>query len=416
MNDPRVRSEYSIAEIIMAGIIMFQFKLESRLEINSRRKSKTFKKNYKSIFGLKLPHMDTVDRVFRLLDPDEIEGIKTALMHDIIFKRRLNKFKLFGKYFIIAIDGTGLHSFSKPPDGGYIYKTSKKGKITYYRQVLEAKLLCFNGFSLSIGTEWIANTQTEYDKQDCELKACYRLIKKIKVNFPKLPVLIVADGLYPNQNIFKLCRENGWEWLIAHKNGNLKSVWKEVNCLTALSDDNSLNEKESLKSRTTLRNYHWINDIDYEGYTLHWGQCLESIIFPSAKMIEDKIKITRFVYISSLKLSQDNIVSIIKAGRLRYKIENEGFNTQKNLGYNLKHKFSRTNFKASQNYYQCLQIAHILNQLVELRDKFRELLTDYKTTITYLWNMTIWYLVFNTIEKEFFSDIDDRKRQIRFVT
>lgn len=41
-------------------------------------------------------------------------------------------------------------------------------------------------------------------------------------------------------------------------------------------------------------------------------------------------------------------------GRLRWKIENEGFNIQKNLGYELEHKYSRVSFVALKNYYQIL--------------------------------------------------------------
>jgi len=48
---------------------------------------------------------------------------------------------------------------------------------------------------------------------------------------------------------------------------------------------------------------------------------------------------------------------------MRWKIENEGFNNQKNSGYNVEHKFSRTNANAIKNYYQLLQIADLINQL-----------------------------------------------------
>lgn len=52
-------------------------------------------------------------------------------------------------------------------------------------------------------------------------------------------------------------------------------------------------------------------------------------------------------------------------GRLRWKIENEGFNVQKNHDYELGHKFSQASYEALQNYYLILQIAHMINQLVE---------------------------------------------------
>lgn len=48
------------------------------------------------------------------------------------------------------------------------------------------------------------------------------------------------------------------------------------------------------------------------------------------------------------------------------KIENEGFYIQKIHGYNLGHKFSRIRFLAMQIYYQCLHVAHMINQLTKL--------------------------------------------------
>jgi len=67
--------------------------------------------------------------------------------------------------------------------------------------------------------------------------------------------------------------------------------------------------------------------------------------------------------VTDISLNEDNVHQISQAGRLRWKIENEGFNNQKNNGYNAGHKFSRTNFNAVKNYYQLMQIADIINQL-----------------------------------------------------
>jgi hypothetical protein len=60
---------------------------------------------------------------------------------------------------------------------------------------------------------------------------------------------------------------------------------------------------------------------------------------------------THYVHLSSMVVDEDNAVQISKHARMRWEIENEGFNTQKNHGYQLEHKFPRTNFTATQNYY-----------------------------------------------------------------
>jgi hypothetical protein len=50
-------------------------------------------------------------------------------------------------------------------------------------------------------------------------------------------------------------------------------------------------------------------------------------------------------------------------GGQRLKIENQGFNMQKNGGYNLEHVYSE-NGNSAKCFYLLLQIAFIINQLI----------------------------------------------------
>jgi len=53
-----------------------------------------------------------------------------------------------------------------------------------------------------------------------------------------------------------------------------------------------------------------------------------------------------------------------QGGRLRWKEENEGFNIQKNGGYNLEHLYIK-DYNGMKCVYLFIQIAHIINQLIE---------------------------------------------------
>lgn len=53
-----------------------------------------------------------------------------------------------------------------------------------------------------------------------------------------------------------------------------------------------------------------------------------------------------------------------EAGRLRWKIENEGFNTQKNYGYCLEHMYSRL-YQGMKNHYYLIQIGHMIAQVMD---------------------------------------------------
>ena len=62
------------------------------------------------------------------------------------------------------------------------------------------------------------------------------------------------------------------------------------------------------------------------------------------------------------RTDQENLEEMIEAGRGRWKIENEGFNNQKNGIYEIEHLNSR-NSNAMKNHYLITQIADIIMQL-----------------------------------------------------
>ena len=89
---------------------------------------------------------------------------------------------------------------------------------------------------------------------------------------------------------------------------------------------------------------------------------------------------TTFAWITDLKVDAHTVEDIaIKGGRHRWHIENQGFNRQKNSGFNLEHVFSidPENLKA---YYYLLQIAHMIQQLVEAGSLLRNLAAEFGRT------------------------------------
>jgi len=359
--DFRRKSEYGMTSILMGAIGLFLFKETSRNSFNLDREKEKFSSNYEKIFGLALPHMDTVNRVLERIEVEAIEKLKETLIKQLLNKRIFHKFRLLGKYFKVSIDATGLYGFAKEPYEGCPYRQYKKKKV-WLQPVLEAKLVTENGFSISIATEWILNGE-KYDKQDCERKAFVRIAEKLKERFPRLPICILADGLYPNKTFFEVCKQNNWQFIITFKDASLKSVWRTIEKELPNYPKNKKKLYHAINPKKALVfNYTWLNEIDYNGYEIHWLETKEV-----TKNIETGIKLERrFVHLTSFKLTAQNAATICHHGRQRWKIENEGFKNQKKEGYALQHKYVRKNLTAMRNFYQCLQIAHLFHQLAVL--------------------------------------------------
>jgi hypothetical protein len=187
LNDLRKRKEYSLAELVVGGIMLFVFKEGSRNAFDNDRREARFRKNYRRAFKLRLPGMDAVEDLYRVLDESELENLKHLLVKTLIEKKMFYRFRFMGKKYFVAIDGTGVASYETDYCGQCTSKTSKNGKTTYSHNVLEAKLVTHNSMSVSIATEWVRNENgKEYDKQDCELNAFKRLAVKLKKMYPRL--------------------------------------------------------------------------------------------------------------------------------------------------------------------------------------------------------------------------------------
>ena len=209
---------------------------------------------------------------------------------------------------------------------------------------------------------------------------------------------MVGDGLYPNKTVFEICEKNNWEYIITLKDGNLPTVWEEAESLLRLQKQNKLETIIHNNKKNVTTKHQWVTEINYKNYILNW--------------IKTEENNKKYVFVTSLGLSSKTITQISFAGRLRWKIENEGFNEQKNGGYGLKHKFSEVNLNAMKNYYQALQIAHIINQLVILGQKLKNYFKK-KITIKHLWNELIAFLKYGTVDGDYIKQLLERRIQIR---
>jgi len=59
-------------------------------------------------------------------------------------------------------------------------------------------------------------------------------IERIKALFPRLPILLLLDGLYANGWVMQRCRQYHWQLMIVLKDKDLPTVWEEFHVLHAL--------------------------------------------------------------------------------------------------------------------------------------------------------------------------------------
>jgi len=380
--DSRVQEActYSTRFLAWWGLLLYLLQLGSRrqLDYDLREGGPQVLPNLNRLAGTaqaSLPVHDTLDHFVGHTPRAGWEGLRARLVRRLVRMKALDAARLLGLP-VLLIDATGLLCFPRRQCPHCL--TQRHGKHTLYlHQVLEAKLLGPGGVVLSLGSEFIDNADAadargksaEEVKQDCELKALARLLPRVHHEHPQLRFVLSWDSLYGCGTAFALAEPYDWPFVATFKEGRTPALWQEYQALLQACPKNRLRREWG---DGLVQEYRWVQRLDYEDsegreWQLAALECRERTAAGQEQY---------FAWLTPLPVGKKTVEEIArKGGRYRWKIENEGFNRQKNSGLNLEHVYS-TDPEKWPVYYLLLQIAFILVQLLERGSLLRRLAAE----------------------------------------
>ena len=306
-----------------------------------------------------MPHCDTLNYYLEKLSPSCLSDLRRRMVKSLIRNKSFYKGRLLGKYWRVVIDGTGLFSFKEKHCGNCLVTTIEredgKKETRYYHKVLEAKLVLSEKIVISLGTEFIENESEAVSKNDCELNAAKRLLDQIKKEYPRMEFCIQGDALYAAGSVMDLCRKNHWKYLLTQKETRQPLLAESYRWIK----EGKGGEEVSGIGKERGSGY-FVNHVEETAGKTETANLYEYWYEGQGK--EGKEAEHRFQWITNIELTKRNMEEMVGAGRGRWKIENEGFNNQKNGIYDIGHLNSRDS-NAMKNHYLLTQIADILMQL-----------------------------------------------------
>jgi len=359
------RITYETRFLVWLGWMVFLLKLGSRRQLGFELDSPAALENLNRLSGCqqeRVAHHDTLNHFLGHVHPGEFAKLRRQMVQRLIRMKVLDGARLMG-HFVIVVDATGQFCFEQRHCEHCLERTIH-GQTRYFHDVLEAKLVTPDGLVVSVGSEFIENADPQASKQDCELKAFDRLARQLKKDFPQLNVCLCLDALYASGRVLTICQENRWKYIIVFKEGSLPAVWAEYQSLLELSPQNRRTLQLTSQCRQT---FAWVEGLQYtddQERTHRFGafQCQE----------QDGQGKRFFAWITNFSIRADTVGALAnRGGRCRWKIENQGFNMQKNGGFNLEHAYS-TGGRELKNFYLLLQMAHLMLQLLEMGNLLRQ--------------------------------------------
>lgn len=364
IKDPRRPGSirHKITVLMVYGILLFAFQYSSRREANRELTSPGVLAALRSVFPDidSVPHLDTLERLLERIPAENIEDILGATVRELMRSKRLRAW-LLEKGYVVAIDGTQKFTTTVDFAPEALQRQSKDGTVNYIVYVLEATLVCPQGIAIPLMAEFCENQldDSPATKQDCELKAFYRLAARLKKLFPRQHLTIVADGLYPNGPVMSLCRKNKWDFMIVLPSDCLKTVWEEAKGIHRLEPEQSRTNQWGDRDQE----FWWANNIQYEWRDAagHYHSILIHVVVCEESWEEDGEPCqSTWAWVSGKPLTRKNIlVRCNYIGRHRWDIE-ENILTEKKRGYNYEHAFAK-NWNALKGWHALMRIAHLLN-------------------------------------------------------
>ena len=223
----REKVDHELKDVCMSALAMFCYQDPSLLQFMHRVKAEKMAANLTHIWAIDSVPSDSQMRVVMdEIDPKEFESLFTVFFRLLQRGKHVEQYRVLGNYYLCAIDGSGYFSSDHIGCPSCLRRKVKKKQgdtLQFSHQIVQAALVHPKlSQVIPLAPEQVKNTDGS-EKQDCETNAAKRLLGKIKKAHPKLPLIIVGDGLYSKQPMIESTTSSGMHYVFtvhAARHGN----------------------------------------------------------------------------------------------------------------------------------------------------------------------------------------------------
>ncbi len=359
--------DYSVHDIVLSSLAMMHFQDRSLLQFQKHLEEDQHRSNLTTLFGVKAVPEDTQIRtVLDSIESDRFRPIFTDFFHRLQRSKQLKRYELFPKIYLCSIDGSQYFSSNDVSCPKCLKREHRKGEVSYSHQILQAALMHPDQKQvIPLMPEEISNSDGG-EKQDCEINAAKRLIRKIRQDHPQLGLILNGDGLFSKQSLIQAALDERMHYIFVCKPDDHKILMEWVGEQSRLGEVKTLTRVDT-KKRT--HSYRWINKVPLNGNkdTLEVNYFEYQLIVPQKDGTE---KVTyKNSWVTDFEITPETIETLVRGGRCRWKIENECFNTLKNQGYHIEHNYGHGTKNLSFNFFILNLLAFFIHQILELTDE-----------------------------------------------
>lgn len=346
--DNRPYPSISLADALMSGLALFSLKDPSLLAFEERRTDETIKNIYHID---KIPSDTNMRKILDDVNPQDISHIFKKLFAQLQRGKGLEDMVFYDGHYLISNDGTGYFSSEKVCCDECLIKKHHNGHTEYHHNFLGSVIVHPGKREvIPLCPEPIKNIDGS-EKNDCERNASKRLLPRFRREHPHMKAIIVEDALASNAPHIEDLKKHDVRYIIGIKPGSHAYLFGILKNEEA--ESHTVTDADS-----TIHTFRFINNVALN--ESHADMRVNAIEYWEESLNGKK---QRFSWVTDIPVTKENVYTLMRGGRARWKIENETFNTLKNQGYHFEHNFGHGNKNLSTIFTLLMMLAFLIDQI-----------------------------------------------------
>ena len=374
LQDPRAANQldYSLHDTVLSGFALMFFQHPSLLQFQRTMQQKRRRCNLETLFGVTDVPSDTQMReILDGVEPEPLRAVLPRLWEKVRragwgmrFKTTLPTGQHQGDYYTVALDGSEYFHSTKIQCPQCLRRTIPKGQVHYSHQVVAATVVRAGSHQVvPLEAEEGCNPEGQLT-QDCELTASKRLIERLRREHPQMPLIVSGDDLYAHVPFVEQLQQRRLPYVLVAKPASHPFLWERVEAAEQRGQSQRGQWQQGTGTQRRTYGYRIVR-----ARPLAFGHPVRVTWVEVWEHNQAGQLLYHNSWITDLDVDTENVAVIVTIGRIRWKIENEQFNVQKNHGYELSHNYGHGKQNLSWVFYLLNLLAYVTHVILELGDR-----------------------------------------------
>ena len=362
-------TSYKIKDAALGALAVFFTQSPSFLAHQKKMEETKGRSNATTLFGIeRTPSTPQIRNLLDPVPPEELYPVFRSNLAALEKNEILAQFRAFNDSLLVSLDGTQYFSSQKIHCDQCSQQRLNNGETLYSHKVVTAVVVNPNlSHVLPLEPEFI-QPQDGHDKQDCEIAAAKRWLKRCGASYAAYNITLLGDDLYAHQPLCQLVLKANLNFIFVCKPDSHQKLSEWLDFLQAKPDEElpTLTRRRWNGKFAEIWTYRYINQVP-----LRAGQDALDVNWCELTITREETAKQLYLnsWVTNYQLNEDNVEAIVEAGRTRWKTENEGNNILKNRGYHLEHNFGHGQHHLSATLLTLNLLAFLFHTILHLIDK-----------------------------------------------